>query len=181
MHVRLWFGTYMLIGFGDELRMERGNCIIWVDKLWCWGDFWGGDVKREPEIMYVRMFMAVYAWLWVYIFKAMVLNIVCFYISMNGNMQGLILELWYMRMKMSLHEVEMRHLSLKIWGYCVKLFKSSLGKVRLRKWRVKGIVWKRYSILIFHWSKWSLLLYWLCLILLFGFGWAWYAKWVSLS
>ena len=50
-------------------------------------------MKREPGIMYMRVFMTVYARLCVYIFKAMVLNRVCLYISMNGNMQGLILEL----------------------------------------------------------------------------------------
>ena len=43
-------------------------------------------MKTEPRIMSVRLFMVVYARLCVYIFKAMVLNIVCLHINMNRNM-----------------------------------------------------------------------------------------------
>jgi len=68
-------------------------------------------VKREPEGMYVRVFMAVCAWLCVHIFKVMLLNLNWLCVRRNEI----------------LHDKEIRYVKLNINVYGVEISDIGLG------------------------------------------------------
>ena len=90
--------VYIFIHLCVNLQMPA-ICYLYYDVQWyC---FWGCGLSTECVVahplhlslfsprclwLYVHMFMAVCPQLCVYIFKAMVLNIACLHISVNGNM-----------------------------------------------------------------------------------------------